>query len=228
MATLWIPLESNPDVLTKYIHELGVSDEWCLTDVMGLEPDMLEWVPKPVKAMILLFPCSEAYEQHRREENERLLSSPETHPDDLFYMRQCTPNACGTVALIHSIANAKGIQLKDGILKNFLENVSDMTPEKRGEALENDKKFSEGHQSLAQEGQTPADPNTKVFHHFVAIVNKGDVLYELDGRKQFPVKHGDTSEETFVADAAKVCKEFMKRDPSELRFTVLALAAAQD
>lgn len=53
-------------------------------------------------------------------------------------------------------------------------------------------------------------------------------LYELDGRKSFPVKHGATTPETFVQDAAGVCKEFMARDPEELRFTVMALAAAQN
>lgn len=46
-------------VLTKYIHKLGVSNDWSLTDVVGLEPEMLEWIPKPVKSIILLFPCSD-------------------------------------------------------------------------------------------------------------------------------------------------------------------------
>lgn len=46
-------------VLTKYIHKLGVTNDWALTDVVGLEPEMLEWIPKPVKSIILLFPCSD-------------------------------------------------------------------------------------------------------------------------------------------------------------------------
>lgn len=59
-------------------------------------------------------------------------------------------------------------------------------------------------------------------------MNNNGVLYELDGRKTHPISHGTTSKETFVEDAAKVCKEFMARDPNELRFTVLALTAAQN
>lgn len=43
-------------VLSNYIHKLGVSPLWSLTDVFGLDPDQLEWIPKPVKAVILLFP----------------------------------------------------------------------------------------------------------------------------------------------------------------------------
>lgn len=59
-------------------------------------------------------------------------------------------------------------------------------------------------------------------------MNVDGTLYELDGRKTFPIKHGVTSDESFVQDAARVCKEFMDRDPEELRFTVMALAANQN
>ncbi|XP_013103018.1 ubiquitin carboxyl-terminal hydrolase [Stomoxys calcitrans] len=225
---VWTPLESNPDVLTKYIHTLGVAKEWTLTDVCGLEPEMLEWIPKPVKSIILLFPCSEKYEKHRAEENERLAAEAQDHPKSLFYMRQFTSNACGTVALIHSVANNADIKMEDGALKKFLEKAKDLTPEERGKALENDEGVTESHQTLAQEGQTAADSEEKVYHHFIALVNVGGTLYELDGRKSFPVKHGSTTDESFVQDAARVCKEFMARDPEELRFTVMALTAAQN
>lgn len=47
------------------------------------------------------------YEKHRAEEHERIKEVQEQHPADLFYMRQFTHNACGTVALIHSVANNK-------------------------------------------------------------------------------------------------------------------------
>lgn len=114
-----------------------------------------------------------------------------------------------------------------GVLKDFLEKTASLSPEERGRALEKDEKFTADHEALAQEGQTNAANHEKVIHHFIALVNKEGTLYELDGRKSFPIKHGPTSEETFVKDAAKVCKEFMARDPNEVRFTVLALTAAQ-
>ncbi|XP_037820722.1 ubiquitin carboxyl-terminal hydrolase [Lucilia sericata] len=88
--------------------------------------------------------------------------------------------------------------------------------------------MTEDHQALAQEGQTAANPDEKVYHHFIALVNVDGTLYELDGRKSFPIKHGETTDESFVQDAARVCKEFMARDPEELRFTVMALAANQN
>lgn len=120
------------------------------------------------------------------------------------------------------------ISLCDGILKNFLDNAEGLTPEERGKALEDDKSFTEGHYELANQGQTVANPEEKVNHHFISIIHNGGVLYELDGRKQFPIKHGSTSDVTFVKDAAKICKCFMARDPEEMRFTVMALTGSQN
>ncbi|EDW03859.1 ubiquitin carboxyl-terminal hydrolase [Drosophila grimshawi] len=227
--SIWTPLESNPEVLTKYIHKLGVSPSWSVIDVIGLDDELLAMLPMPVKALVLLFPISQKYEEFCAEEKKRIMAGaePEKHPEDLFYMRQFTHNACGTVALIHSVANNKDIDIADGVLKSFLDNGLALSPEERGHALEKDKAFTEDHQKLALEGQTDAAAYEKVIHHFIALVNKEDTLYELDGRKSYPVSHGKTSAETFVRDAAKVCKEFMARDPDELRFTVLALAATE-
>lgn len=46
-------------MLTKYIHKLGVSPLWSVVDVYGLDPEILEFIPKPVKAVILLYPLSD-------------------------------------------------------------------------------------------------------------------------------------------------------------------------
>ena len=42
--------------------------------------------------------------------------------EDIYYMKQTISNACGTVAMIHSVANNLDvIDLQNGILKDFLE-----------------------------------------------------------------------------------------------------------
>jgi hypothetical protein len=51
-------------------------------------------------------------------------------------------------------------------------------------------------------------------------------LYELDGRKRFPINHGPTSENTLLEDACRVIKLFMERQPGEVRFTMVALCKA--
>lgn len=48
------------------------------------------------------------YEKHRSEEDAKLQANPPVDlPADLFYMKQIIHNACGTIALVHSIANNK-------------------------------------------------------------------------------------------------------------------------
>lgn len=210
------------------MKQVGVSDAFELVDVYGLDESMLAMLPQPVRAFILLFPCTENDEKHRREEDEKLKLSPPETPEKLFYMRQYLHNACGTIALFHAILNnLQHIEVKDGPLKSFYEKAKELTPEERGKLLEQDKGVIEIHQSLAREGQTEAPPeDEKVLFHFTALTNVNGQLFELDGRKNFPISHGETSDDSFVVDAAAVCKQFMARDEKELRFTVMAIAAA--
>jgi ubiquitin carboxyl-terminal hydrolase L3 len=65
--------------------------------------------------------------------------------------------------------------------------------------------------------------------HFASLCSEVDgCLYELDGRKPGPVNHGATSPDTLLQDAVKVVSQFMARDPTELRFTIVALAPVVD
>lgn len=86
--------------------------------------------------------------------------------------------------------------MEDGILKTYLETARDLTPEERGKLLEGNSTFTDTHQSLALEGSdNNADGEN---HHFIALVEKDGELYELDGRKSFPIKHGATTPERFL------------------------------
>lgn len=216
-------------MLNKFLSECGVSKQYQVVDVYGLDKDMLDMLLKPVRALILLFPCTDNYEAHRKAEDEEL-KDKQAAPEKLFYMRQYLHNACGTIALFHAILNnMQHIEVSDGPLKTFYEKAKDMTPEERGKLLEQDKNLIDIHQSIAREGQTQAPAeDEKVLFHFVALTNFGGELFELDGRKNFPIPHGKTTDESFLTDAAAVCKKFMERDEKELRFTVMAIAAAGD
>lgn len=119
------------------------------------------------------------------------------------------------------------IKLNDeGVLAKYLSAARPLSVEERGKLLEADAAFTESHQLLALEGQS-SQPEEPVFHHFIALVNVGGKLLELDGRKEFPIQHGPTSAETFVSDAAAVCKSFIARDPNDVRFNVLAIVPAE-
>ncbi|XP_014209774.1 ubiquitin carboxyl-terminal hydrolase isozyme L3 [Copidosoma floridanum] len=222
----WIPLESDPKVMTKYLHKLGVPTQWGLVDMYGLDPDLLAMLPKPVLAIILLYPVNPKLENYKVELESKEKESGASS-DKLYHMIQYVSNACGTVALIHSIANnLNQIQLEDGELKKFLEDTKDLSSSERGEKLTKVEGITNAHEIFAQEGQTEAPAeDEKVLYHFIAFVERDGSIYDLDGRKPFPINHGPSSPVTFLDDAARVCREYMKRDPDEVHFHLMALTA---
>lgn len=214
--------------MTKFLHKLGVPKKWSVIDVYGLDPELLAIVPKPVLAVILLYPV--AIKNEKSEEDEEAAKDGKNDAlDSVYHMKQCISNACGTIALVHSIANNLDVlQLDDGFLKTFLDETKGLSFAERGERLINAQGIIDTHMESAQEGQTEAPgEDMEVYHHFIAFVHKDGSLYELDGRKPSPISHGSTSPETLLEDAARICKDYMARDPEEVRFTVVALAATE-
>ncbi|MXQ93593.1 hypothetical protein E5288_WYG018893 [Bos mutus] len=223
----------EPDCeMTNTVHflkQLGLHPNWQFVDVYGMDPELLSMVPRPVCAVLLLFPITEKYEVFRTEEEEKIKSQGQDVTSSVYFMKQTISNACGTIGLIHAIANNKDkMHFESGsTLKKFLEESASMSPEERARYLENYDAIRVTHETSAHEGQTEA-PNIdeKVDLHFIALVHVDGHLYELDGRKPFPINHGETSDETLLEDAIEVCKKFMERDPDELRFNAIALSAA--
>ncbi|KRT78445.1 Peptidase, partial [Oryctes borbonicus] len=204
-------------------------EKWNMVDVYGLESEALAWVPKPVLSVILLFPCSDTYYSYSAQQCNEIKEKGQVVTPEIFFLKQVVSNACGTIALIHSVANnADKVELKDGKFKELLDSSKDLNAEERGELLQKVAgQIMNVHQELAHEGQTELKPDEAVNHHFIAFVHKNGCLYELDGRKEFPINHGATSPETLLEDAARICKAFIERESDDINFTVLALTAAE-
>ena len=106
---LWFPLESNPDVMNKYVGNLGFpTKDYQFYDVLSTEDWALAMVPQPALAVLLLYPIKEAAEKHRKEEAERIKTDGQEVSKNLYFSKQTVGNACGTVALLHSVANNRG------------------------------------------------------------------------------------------------------------------------
>ena len=45
--------------MNKYITNLGASKDWGFYDVFGFEPELLMMVPRPVAAVVMLYPLTE-------------------------------------------------------------------------------------------------------------------------------------------------------------------------
>ncbi|XP_065271237.1 ubiquitin carboxyl-terminal hydrolase isozyme L3 isoform X2 [Emys orbicularis] len=158
-----------------------------------MDPELLSMVPRPVCAVLLLFPVTEKYETFRTEEEERIKAQGQNVRSSVYFMKQTINNACGTIGLIHAIANNREKMNfeSDSTLKKFLEDSLPMSPEERAKYLETYEAIRVTHESSAHEGQTEAPSiDEKVDLHFIALVNVGGHLYELGCSRSLQEVHG--------------------------------------
>uniref|UniRef100_A0A3B4WVQ5 Ubiquitin carboxyl-terminal hydrolase n=1 Tax=Seriola lalandi dorsalis TaxID=1841481 RepID=A0A3B4WVQ5_SERLL len=216
----WTAMEINPEMMSK----LGVGESWRFVDVLGLEGEQLSAVPRPCCALMLLFPLTQQHESFRQKQADKVAENSE-----VYFLKQTVVNSCGTVALLHAVANNKSKLTfdTDSALKKFLDETANMSANDRAKHLEKNKViiYSNYYFHISQLSQPEAD---KVNFHFIAFVNVNGQLYEFDGRMNGPVNHGDLSHFSSVflfnrvQDAAKVCRGFMEREQGEVRFSAVA------
>jgi ubiquitin carboxyl-terminal hydrolase L3 len=235
-------LEANPDVLNDMASSMGVDmSRFAFQDVFGLDAELLAFINQPVLAVILLYPLTDASEASRLRELERCPAAVLTDaPEDLFYMKQTIGNACGTIALVHCLANVSirggsvdcdALMREQGeFLDRFMGEVGEMTPEEIGSYMEAGRgaagTLETLHAASAQEGSTNAPGvDEEVNLHFVAFVEKGGGLWELDGRRAGPIRHGEVDGENFMHRVAEVVKEeYVEKGNGSLNFNLIALA----
>ncbi|KAJ8795308.1 hypothetical protein J1605_018323 [Eschrichtius robustus] len=230
--------------LPRVLARLGVAGQWRFEDVLGLEEESLGSVPAPACALLLLFPltaqvgrgargaqalrcarCRQTGHENFRKKQIEELKGQEVSPK-VYFMKQTIGNSCGTIGLIHAVANNQDkLEFEDGsVLKQFLSETEKLSPEDRAKCFEKNEAIQAAHDAVAQEGQCRVDD--KVNFHFILFNNVDGHLYELDGRMPFPVNHGTSSEDSLLQDAAKVCREFTEREQGEVRFSAVALCKA--
>ncbi|KAK9374825.1 uncharacterized protein V1513DRAFT_444522 [Lipomyces chichibuensis] len=242
MVNPFVPLESNPDVLTRLAVSLGLSDSLSFYDVYSLDdPDLVSFIPRPALALMFVFPVSDAYEKYRREQDKDQPSYEISPEDDVMWLKQTIKNACGTYAVLHSTLNGPACDYvkPDSILAQFKADLAPLTTKERVNYIENSKALEVAHVTVASDGDTAApDANEEVNLHFVSFVkSKSNVLYELDGRRAGPIELTKLAPEDDVLSPAAVLfvKRFMDREaqaaspsPSYLSFSLVALAPAID
>nr|CCA23188.1 ubiquitin carboxylterminal hydrolase putative [Albugo laibachii Nc14] len=225
----WFPIESNPSILNKYLDTMGFpTTTYEFQDVLSTEEWALEMVPQPVAAVIFLFPIKDETEAFAKDEALKQKNSGLNKSKNVFYIKQTIGNACGTIAMLHAVGNIRhSITFPPkSYLQKFFTLCDGKTPAEIGAILEQSDELETVHESAARRGQseqlqTVDDPiNT----HFICFSCVDDRLYELDGRKEDAIEHGESSPATLLQDACRVIKGFIARDPDEVRFTIMALA----
>ncbi|CAL0311645.1 unnamed protein product [Lupinus luteus] len=217
----WLPLEANPDVMNQYLWGLGLpQDEAQCFDVYGLDEELLQMVPKPVLAVLFLYPLTTQSEQERLQQNKE----KREYSSKVYFMKQTVGNACGTVGLLHALGNITSeIKLVEGsFLDNFFKSTASLDPMQRAIFLENDREMEVAHSVAATAGDTEAADNA--IAHFICFSCVDGEIYELDGRKSGPISHGPSSPSTLLKDAAKVMQSMIQKNPESLNFNVIAVS----
>ncbi|KAJ0970694.1 hypothetical protein J5N97_018653 [Dioscorea zingiberensis] len=217
----WLPLEANPEVMNQFVWGLGVPEnEVEFNDVYGLDDELLDMVPKPVLAVIFLFPWSDQVEEERKK------SGGEKEPcKQVYFTKQTVDNACGTIAVLHALGNATSkIKLVEGsYFDRFFKATANMDPVERAAFLEADREMEDAHSVAATAGDTEAKPIVE--EHYICFTCVDGELYELDGMRFQPILHGPSSPSSLLQDAAKVIKAKIQKYPADsMNFNVMALS----
>ncbi|KAK4338203.1 hypothetical protein RND71_042690 [Anisodus tanguticus] len=222
-AKKWIPLEANPDVMNQFIWGLGVPpDEAECYDVYGLDEELLEMVPKPVLAVLFLFPLTP--QNFKLEIIHESCLQVQDPTSTVFFMKQTVGNACGTIDPLHAIGNITSEILVDegSFLDKFFKSTALMDPMERASFLEKDREMEVAHSVAAAAGDTEVPVNVE--DHFICFTCVDGQLYELDGDRSGPISHGASTPSTLLQDAAKVIQKMIQKNPDSMNFNVIAIS----
>lgn len=216
----WIPMESNPEVMNSFFRKVGVKPHINVVDVLGFDDELLQMVEGKVEGLLLCYPIKEGTN----------LKVDEDAKSRLYFMRQTIRNACATMALIHLLAN----QCTDddfepnSSMKEFIRESKQLEPEVKANKFESCETIATAHEKASVEGQTEAPAASEsVEYHFISIIHNNNTIYEMDGRKQGPINHGPTNQESFLKDATAVVKKFVSIDPANPNFSMQAVTRNQ-
>ncbi|ODQ63514.1 cysteine proteinase [Nadsonia fulvescens var. elongata DSM 6958] len=241
----FVPLECNPEVFTSLLTSMGVSKSLAFHDVFTIDDaSLLEFIPGPCYALLLVFPTSDNYETYRKESDANIYpycasGAQEPLEGGVTWYRQTIKNACGTYALLHAIANAvpRDLIKPNSLAEKLLSDTKPLDPVARATYLECSKELESAHAAVASRGETgaPAAEDGIDFHYVCLAKTQTNPphLFELDGRRAGPIDLGELSQIGDKDDAlgplslARV-REFLTREGDSGMFSIIALSPSLD
>lgn len=225
-----VPLESNPEVFTKFARNLGLSETWSFLDIYSLtDDDLLAFVPRPIKAIIMLFPLNKVLEGLKNSDEIDSQDSP-------IWFKQTIKNACGLYALLHSLSNNTSMLKEGSLLLDFLTSHRKEDAKYAGDESTDNFLISinEIYNENSQSGETAAPSSEEdVDLHFITFVEKEGNIYELDGRNLSGARllgksrSSDLLQEPLIADRFQYYQDHAT-DSMKLHFSLLGLGPCLD
>ncbi|KAL6855393.1 hypothetical protein ACO1O0_006538 [Amphichorda felina] len=237
---VFIPLENNPEVFTSLVHDLGVSPELGFYDVYSLdEPSLLAMVPRPAHSLIFITPAPMYFavrgEDGIPQAKDRLTYDKSGDQEPIVWFLQTMGNACGLIALLHSVANGDARRfVKEGsLLDRLLKDAAPLKPLPRADLLYNSQELEEAHMRAARRGDTGAPRADEACgYHFIAFTKgKDGHLWELEGGCDGPVDRGQLPEDAdMLSEEAlqKGVRKFLKHADGNFEFSIVALANREE
>jgi len=160
-----VAMEASPEVMDKLLSGLGV-DGVKAHDLLSVEDGSLSSLPGKLLGLLLTLPKEGV--------------KGEQEGEGLYLIQQDGRNMCGTVSLIHVIANRMTeSEIGDGLLGFFLKQNKTNDPELRGRSLRSDTELFDLHNEAANEGHSlPIEGEAR--HHIVALIESDGTSYMLD------------------------------------------------
>ncbi|ORY86146.1 hypothetical protein BCR37DRAFT_206041 [Protomyces lactucae-debilis] len=230
----WPPIENNPEVLTDLARSLGLTQEYAFCDVYSFDEELLAFVQRPAKALLLVAPLTEGLVKLREAEDAAHSKDTALNPTTTLWAKQTIRNACGTMAVLHALLNCPSTVDTSHAFTTFMESFKDQSPDARIDAIETSSLIRESHAHVATQGQSAViGAEEEVTLHFIAFVKNERTghLVELDGSRAGPIDHGALAEDEDVLSpkAVEVVKQFMKRageHGEDISFSLCALTPA--
>ena len=167
-----------------------MSQDVAFHDVFSLdEPSLLDIVPRPSLALIFVYPHTaavDAYHDERLTKHEAYEASGPSEP--ILYIKQSITNACGLMALMHSLCNgipADEYLKTNSTLSTFVKDAISLQPIERSQLLENSNAIEHAYARAADTGNsTVPELGVPPDHSFTAFVkDRTGRMWELSGRK---------------------------------------------
>lgn len=215
----WQLTESDPGVFCELLKRLGVP--LVVDDLYSLDAEALA-EHHPVRALIFLFQWVQTPAGSMTGEYDRDFPG--------FFAHQVVNNACATLAVLNAVGNipalATGPQLRE-----MLDFSAGMDPQMTGAVITSADWLREAHNALSPPSAISVDdPSYKKTaeeaYHFVVYLPYMGSIYEFDGLKEFPIRHGAFGEqgEGWTAKAREIIQaRIATYPPGQLQFNLMAL-----
>ena len=140
-------------------------------------------MPAPCVGVVFLYPYSQVESRKKRLGAERGSAVP-----GVWFMDQTIGNACGAVALMHTVMNCMDVVSKDStFLQKFKNDAKSANARERGDIFGSALRGL--HDEVSGRGQTEAPkPNADLDFHFISIVQVNGILYACL-LQPFPPRH---------------------------------------